>query len=69
MENLLELASYEDEKYGTVVQFLDNNNNCIFYIEKIDEFGNRNLTQTDSETNRILEEKYFSMERDFDEYE
>lgn len=69
MENLLELASYEDENYGTVVQFLDNNNNCIFYIEKIDEFGNRNLTQTDSETNRILEEKYFSMERDFDEYE
>ena len=40
-----------------------------FYIEKIDEFGNKNLIQTDSETNRILEEKYFSMERDFDEYE
>ena len=35
----------------------------------IDEFGNKNLIQTDSETNRILEEKYFSMERDFDEYE
>ena len=67
MENLIELASYEDENYGTVVQFLDSNNNCLFYIEKIDEFGNKNLIQTDSETNRILEEKYFSMDSDIDE--
>lgn len=67
MENLLELATYEDENYGTVVQFLDSDNNCLFFLEKIDEFGNRNLVKTDSETNRILEEKYFSMERDIDE--
>lgn len=67
MENLLELATYEDENYGTVVQFLDSDNNSLFFLEKIDELGNRNLIKTDSETNRILEEKYFSMERDIDE--
>lgn len=64
MENLLELATYKDENYGDVVQFLDSDNNCLFYLEKIDEYGNRKLLKTDSEVNRILEEKYFSMERD-----
>ena len=64
MENLLELATYKDENYGDVVQFLDSDNNCLFYLEKIDEYGGRKLLKTDSEVNRILEEKYFSMERD-----
>ena len=67
MKNLLELASYEDEDYGTVVQFLDSNSNCLFYKETIDNQGKRNLEKLDSETNRILEEKYFSMESDIDE--
>ena len=67
MENLLELATYEDENYGTVVQFLDGNNNCIFYKEKIDELGNRHLESVDSDINMILEKKYFSMESDIDE--
>ena len=67
MENLIELASYDDEQYGTVVQFLDKDNNCIFYKETIDENGNRNLETVDLEINQILEEKYFSMESDIDE--
>jgi len=67
MENLLELATYDDENYGIVVQFLDINNNCFFYKELIDESGNKKLEKVDSETNRILEEKYFSMESDIDE--
>lgn len=67
MENLIELATYEDENYGTVVQFLDSDNNCIFYKEKTDEQGNKTLEKIDSETNRILEKKYFSMESDIDE--
>lgn len=67
MDNLIELATYEDNEYGTVVQFLDSNNNCLFYKEIIDEQGNRTLEEVDSEINRILEEKYFSMESDIDE--
>jgi hypothetical protein len=67
MENLIELATYEDEQYGTVVQFLDKDNNCIFFKERIDENGNRCLDVLDLEINRILEEKYFSMESDIDE--
>jgi len=67
MDNLIELATYEDNEYGTVVQFLDSNNNCLSYKEIIDEQGNRTLEKVDSEINRILEEKYFSMESDIDE--
>ena len=67
MDNLIELATYEDNEYGTVVQFLDDKNDCLFYKEIIDELGNRTLEKVDSETNRILEEKYFSMDSDIDE--
>lgn len=64
MEDLIELATYEDENYGTVVQFLDSDNNCLFYKLKNDEIGNSVYEKVDSEINDILEEKYFSMESD-----
>lgn len=66
MEDLIELATYKDDEYGLVVQFLDSDNNCIFYLlDEID--GEKKYTRVDGEVNRILEEKYFSMESDFDE--
>lgn len=66
MEDLIELATYHDEQYGLVVQFLDRDNNTIFYVlEEIN--GEKVYTKLDNETNQILEEKYFSMESDIDE--
>jgi len=66
MEDLIELATYNDEEYGLVVQFLDSEDNCIFYLlEEIN--GEKNYTKVDGEINRILEEKYFSMESDIDD--
>ena len=66
MEDLIELATYNDEEYGLVVQFLDSEDNSIFYLlEEIN--GEKNYTRVDGEVNRILNDKYFSIESDFDE--
>jgi len=63
MEDLIELATYKDEEYGLVVQFIDDENNCIFYkLEEVD--GQKNYIKLDGEINRILVEKYFSMDSD-----
>ena len=63
---LIELATYHDEQYGLVVQFLDIENNTKFYaLEEIN--GEKVYTKLDEETNRILEDKYFSMESDLDD--
>ena len=68
MEDLIELATYEDDEYGTVIQFLDDKENCVFYSVDENENGERVYNKLDNEVNRILEEKYFSMESDV-EYE
>lgn len=66
MEDLIELATYHDEQFGLVVQFLDSENNTKFYaLEEIN--GEKVYNKLDEETNRILEDKYFSMESDLDE--
>ena len=66
MDNLIELATYHDEQFGLVVQFLDVENNTKFYaLEEIN--GEKVYTKLDEETNRILEDKYFSMESDLDD--
>ena len=66
MEDLIELATYHDEQFGLVVQFLDVENNTKFYeLEEIN--GEKVYTKLDEETNRILEDKYFSMESDLDD--
>jgi len=66
MEDLIELATYHDEEYGLVVQFLDSEDNCSFYsLEEIN--GEKKYTKLDEETTRVLEDKYFSMESDLDE--
>lgn len=65
MEDLIELATYHDENYGLVVQFLDSEDNCIFYI--LEEFnGEKKYSRVDDEINRILEDKYFSMENEME---
>ena len=66
MEDLIELATYHDNEYGLVVQFLDSEDNCSFYLlEEIN--GEKKYTKLDEETTRILEDKYFSMESDLDD--
>ena len=66
MDNLIELATFKDENYGLVVQFLDSQDNCLFYIlEEIN--GEKKYTRVDDTTNRILEEKYFSIESEINE--
>ena len=66
MEDLIELATYHDEQFGLVVQFFDVENNTKFYaLEEIN--GEKVYTKLDEETNRILEDKYFSMESDLDD--
>ena len=61
MEDLIEIATYNDDDYGLVVQFLDEDDNCIFYqMEEIN--GEKNYTKVDGTVNKTLEEKYFSME-------
>ena len=66
-ERIIQLgATYHDEQFGLVVQFLDSENNTKFYaLEEIN--GEKVYTKLDEETNRILEDKYFSMESDLDE--
>ncbi len=68
MDDLIELATYQDEDYGLIVQFLDRDDNCIFCTLEEDEKGEKVYNRVDSDVNRILEEKYFSMESDV-EYE
>jgi len=66
MEDLIELATYHDDEYGLVVQFLDSDDNSIFYsLEEIN--GEKKYTKLDQETTRILEDKYFRMESDLDD--
>lgn len=66
MEDLIELATYNDDDYGLIVQFLDENDNCIFYqMEEIN--GEKKYTKVDETINRMLEEKYFSMENTTEE--
>ena len=66
MNNLIELATYHDDEYGLVVQFLDEEDNCSFYsLEEIN--GEKKYTKLDEETTRVLEDKYLSMENDIDE--
>ena len=65
MEDLIELATYHDEQYGLVVQFLDSENNTKFYaLEEIN--GEKIYTKLDEETNRILEDKYIAGETTYD---
>ena len=68
MDDLIELATYQDEEYGLVVQFLDSDGNCHFYSLEIGENGDKNYNEVDGDVNRILEEKYYSDESDI-EYE
>lgn len=66
MEDLIELATYHDEDYGLVVQFLDSEDNCFFYV--LEEINvQKEYSKVDSEVNQILIDRYFSMESDIDE--
>ena len=62
----VDLKKSIDDEYGLVVQFLDSDDNSIFYsLEEIN--GEKKYTKLDQETTRILEDKYFRMESDLDD--
>lgn len=64
MDDLIELATYDDDDYGLVVQFLDSEDNCYFYSLEKNANGERIYTKFDDEISRLLEKKYFTPESD-----
>lgn len=66
MDDLIELATYNDDDYGLVVQCLDSEDNCYFYSLEKKANGEKVYTKFDDEISRLLEEKYFSQESDVD---
>lgn len=66
MDDLIELATYNDDDYGLVVQCLDNEENSCFYSLEIKGNGEKVYTKFDDEISRILEEKYSNQEGDVD---
>ena len=66
MDDLIELATYNDDDYGLVVQCLDSEDNSSFYSLEIKNNGEKVYTKFDDEISRLLEEKYFNQEGDGD---
>ncbi len=64
MDDLIELATYDDDDYGLVVQFLDSEDNCYFYSLEMNANGEKTYTKFDDEISRLLEKKYFTPESD-----
>ena len=66
MDDLIELATYNDDDYGLVAQCLDSEDNSSFYSLEIKNNGEKVYTKFDDEISRLLEEKYFNQEGDGD---